>query len=410
MSSHLLSINSYHYRRGGAEGVYFNHAALMQERGWTNSFFSMHHPENIACADSAYFADEVELGSDASPATRLRHAGRVIYSLEARGKISRLLDSRRIDIAHVHNIYHHQSPSILSELKRRSIPTVMTAHDLKIACPAYKMLNSQGICERCKGGKVWNVLTHRCIKDSVALSALVMVESAFHKAARLYANNLARIIAPSVFYRDKLIEWGWNPGQITHIPNFVGDVAPGPSDPGEYFIYFGRLAPEKGLGTLITSAALAKVRVMIVGSGPEEVALKSHAAALDAPVEFLGHQSGDALWGLVDGARAVVLPSEWYENGPMSVIEAFSRGKPLIGSRIGGIPELIVEGETGWSFTAGDPVDLAARLSDVMAMPSAQIAEMAVAARELVRTRFSAAAYYSAMAALYGELGVAEPA
>lgn len=115
-------------------------------------------------------------------------------------------------------------------------------------------------------------------------------------------------------------------------------------------LYFGRLAPEKGLETLIRAAARSRRPVRLAGTGPIEEPLRDLAMTLDAPVTFLGFLAGAALWAEVEEARAVVLPSEWYENGPMSVIEAFVRGRPLIGARIGGIPELIVEDQTGWSF------------------------------------------------------------
>src|ERR1019366_4959287 len=122
-------------RRGGADTVYFAHAALMERHGWTNSFFAMRDPNNIPCDDSAYFADHVDYGAAASLRQKAVAAARIIYSRDARAKLAQLLDTRRIDIAHVHNIYHHLSPSVLVELKQRGIPVVLTAHDLKLACP-----------------------------------------------------------------------------------------------------------------------------------------------------------------------------------------------------------------------------------------------------------------------------------
>ena len=402
---HLLSINSYHYVRGGADVVYFDHAALFEAHGWKNSFYAMHHDENRPCEDSRFFAECIDYHKAGSKLQKLIHAERIVYSFEAQRKIAALLDTRRIDVAHVHNIYHHQSPSILVELKRRGVPTVMTAHDLKIACPNKMMMNRTGVCERCKGGRVWNVARYRCVQDSAAASALVAVESALHKALNLYDRNLDRIVTPSRFYRQKLIEWGWNGDKIVTIPNFLSSppatrAAPG----GDYLLYFGRLAQEKGLATLIRAAALSGTRVTIAGTGPEEASLKALAAELGAPITFAGFRTGDALWSLVDGARAVVLPSEWYENGPMSIIEAFARGKPLVGADIGGIPELIDEGRTGWSFRSGDPDDLARALCMTMAASPSDLALMADATREKAAIDFAAETYYRRMSALYEEL------
>ena len=314
------------------------------------------------------------------------------------------------DVAHVHCIYHHISPSVLSLLKQRGIPVVMTAHDLKLCCPAYKMLNRGGICEKCKGGNLLNVVTNRCLRDSLVVSSLVMVESAVHRALGLYRDNLDRIVVPSLFFRDKHIEWGWPAEKLVYIPNFVraGGFTP-QFEPGDYFFYFGRLALEKGVGTLIRAAARAGVRLRIAGTGPEGDALKALAAEVGGDIEFLGFVSGDPLWKLLREARAIVLPSEWYENAPMSVLEAYASGKPVIGARIGGIPEMVTEGETGWLFESGSVDELAGKLAHMQSQPEAAISVMGQAARRLVEDRFNEWRYLDAMQRLYESLGVRLP-
>jgi glycosyltransferase involved in cell wall biosynthesis len=401
----LLSINAYHYIRGGADVMYFDHAALFESNGWTNSFSSMHHAENLPCVDSEFFADEIDYHKSGTAISKLVDAGRIIYSGEARRKIAALLDTRVIDMAHVHNIYHHQSPSVLIELKRRNIPVVITAHDLKLACPNNRMMNRTGVCERCKGGRVWNALRYRCVQSSTAASGLIMIESAIHKALSLYDRHLDRIVTPSAFYRSKLIEWGWDGRKIVHIPNFISAIPPKQAPVlGNYLLYFGRLAPEKGLATLVRAAAQARVSVHIVGAGPEEHALRTLATELAAPVTFVGFRSGTDLWAAVDGARAVVLPSEWYENGPMSIIEAFARGKPLIGADIGGIPELVDGETTGWSFRSADVADLARALDAAMTADIMTLSAKSDAAYAKVQAEFSPSAYFRKMNALYTEI------
>jgi glycosyltransferase involved in cell wall biosynthesis len=402
---HLLSVNAFHYRRGGADNVYFEHARLAQEWGWETSFFSMHHAENLPSPDAVHFAEEIDYTRSGSLGKRLVQAGRVIYSFEAQRKLAGLLDTRSIDIAHVHNIYHHQSPSILVELKKRGIPTVLTAHDLKLACPAYTMLNATGICERCKGGRTWNVLRHQCIKGSFAASALIMVESSIHKAFNIYGRHLDKIVTPSRFYRDKLIEWGLSADQIVHIPNFISDK-PNliPKIGGDHILYFGRLSAEKGLATLIRAAAHSGVPVKLVGRGPQEAELRALVEELNAPVSFMGFQSGENLWALVDDARAIVLPSEWYENGPLSALEALQRGKGLIGANIGGIPEIVIEGETGWLFQSGNVDDLARALRLVLGLDNAHLAAIAQNCQKMVMEQFSEERYSRAMLDLYGDL------
>ena len=403
----LLSINNYHYYRGGAETVFLEHNRIFQGRHWEVVPFSMSHPRNLPTPWSKYFIDELEFGSNYSLIEKLQRLPKVIYSFEARAKLAKLLSLTRPDVAHAHNIYHHISPSILGLLRRRSVPTVLTLHDLKIACPAYSMLASDGICERCKGGRLYNVVTHRCMKSSLALSLVVMLEAALHKMLGSYRHCVDRFVVPSRFYIDKFAAWGFPAAQFVHIPNFIEPTRYRPEfSPGSYFLYFGRLSREKGIQTLIEAAAKCGARLALVGTGPLTEELRALAVRLKAEVEFLGYLTGDALHDAIRGARAVVLPSEWYENAPMSVLEAYALGKPLLGARIGGIPELLREGLTGCSFESGDADSLAGALQDFMRRPDAELQELGRNARRWVEADFSAARYAEHICTLYRELGV----
>ncbi|PZQ18905.1 MAG: glycosyl transferase [Ancylobacter novellus] len=404
----LLAINNYFYRRGGAEAVFLDQMRMFSEIGWDVAPFAMRHPDNNPSPFSEHFVDEIEYGRESGPLTKAVQAAKIIYSFEARRKLRALMDKAPPDVAHAHNVYHHISPSIFDALKRAGVPTVMTAHDLKLACPAYKMLSHGRVCEKCKGGRVHNVLLNRCVKDSVALSGLVLVETATHRALGLYRDKVDRIVTPSRFYREKLIEWGWAPEKLVHIPNFV-DAAGMWSDwtEGDYFVFAGRLGHEKGLETLVRAAAHSRSRVAIAGTGPEEAALKRLAEELDAPVEFRGYMSGEPLARLIGESKALVLPSEWYENAPMSVLEAYGLGRPVVGAEIGGIPELIREGETGFSARSGDAGDLARAMTRMTEVGAAARARMGVAGRAWALEDFSPAAHRDRLLGLYRELGVA---
>ncbi len=402
----LININTYHYRRGGSDVVYFEHASLMQEQGFTNAYFAMHHPKNEATPWNRYFIDELEFGHAYSLKQKITMAAKAIYSFEAQRKLRQLIDKFKPDIAHLHCIYHHLSPSILPVLHKAGIPTVMTAHDLKIACPAYKMLNATGICERCNQGSVLNVLKHRCIRGSLAASAIVTLESGLQRSLQLYRRYLTKIVVPSQFFIEKFVEWGWPREQFVYIPNYVDAQQFTPqTTPGNYYLYFGRLAPEKGVGTLITAAAKAKVALKIAGTGPEQESLQALNASLGHPAEFLGFQAGAALHQLVQNSRAVVLPSEWYENAPMSVLESMAMGKPVIGAQIGGIPELITA-ETGWTYTSGNAVELTELLLLVETLSNQQLEQMGLAARVRVENNFNKTNYIASMNSLYQNLGV----
>ena len=400
----LLSVNNYYYVRGGAETVFFEHNRLFEEIGWRVVPFAMRHSKNLESEWSEYFVDEIEFGESYSIAGNVTRATKVIYSFEARRNLGKLLERARPDVCHVHNIYHHISPSILGLLHDRGVPVVMTLHDLKLACPAYSMLAADGICERCKNGRLYNVLVHRCIKGSMALSGVVFAESLVHRLLGSH-ERVNRFVAPSRFYIEKLIEWGFDETRFRHIPNFVASERYSPNfSAGNTFVYLGRISPEKGLKTLVSAAALSGCSVRIVGTGPQLEELRLLADRLSADVTFVGYLSGAALHDEVRAARAVVLPSECYENAPMSVLEAYALGKPVIGARIGGIPELIREGCTGYTVPSGDSDALGHALRQVTDLPDARIADLGREARHWVEQEFSASIYRERMLDLYREL------
>ncbi|MCY7315900.1 MAG: glycosyltransferase family 4 protein [Rubrivivax sp.] len=406
----LLNINTYHYRRGGSDVVYLDHAAMMQREGFDCGYFAMQHPKNEPTPWSEHFVDEIEFGHDYGLAQKLVMAGKVVWSWEARKKLARLLDQFPADIAHLHCIYHHLSPAILPLLAARGVPAVLTAHDLKIACPAYKMLTHDGICERCKDGSVINVVRHRCVRGSLAASAIVAVESGLHRSLNTWQRHLAAVVCPSRFFLEKFVAWGWRREQLLHIPNWVDASTFEPRfEPGRHVLYFGRLAPEKGVATLIRAAHQARVALRIVGTGPEESTLRALVTEMGNTAEFVGYRSGQALHDEIRAARAVVLPSEWYENAPMSVLESMALGTVVIGADIGGIGEIVEHGKTGWLFASGDVSALAERLAATAALPDTALVTLARAGRLRVEQVFSRERYMDAMLALYARLGAGAP-
>jgi glycosyltransferase involved in cell wall biosynthesis len=401
----LLSINNYFYPRGGAEVVFLEQNRLFENAGWQVVPFAMRHPQNLPTPWAEYFPDEIEFGRNYGLGTRLLHAQRVIFSLQSRRRLRALLNRVRPRIAHAHNIYHHLSPSILPTLRKAGIPVVMTVHDLKLACPAYTMMAANKPCERCRGGRIHNVVVHRCIKGSLALSSLIMAETFVHRLLRLYDANVSRFVVPSRFVLDKLVQWGWARDRFVHIPNFV-DVERFQADRpiGKRFVYCGRLQSLKGVETLVRAAALARQPVTVVGGGPEETRLRTLSADLRADVEFLGHLPKEALIGVVQSSRAIVVPSEVNENAPLAVLEGYAAGRPVIGARIGGVPELVREDETGLLFPSGEVEALAAALDRFAALPDARLAEMGAAGRRWVEQDFTATRYRNRLLQLYGSL------
>ena len=397
-----MLINNYHYRRGGADAVYLEQHALFDAAGWETASFSMQHEKNIDSEFGKYFVDEIEFGQDYGLLNKLRMAGKIIYSQEARRKMTQLLDDVTPDVAHIHNVHHHISPSILPLLRDRGVPVALTAHDLKLLCPAYTMLSNGEVCERCGNGAVWNTATRKCIKNSTALSSLIALESAIHRALKIYRNNVNTVVTPSRFYMQKFEQYGWPSTQLAYIPNYVrvNEFAT-QFEPGDYFVFIGRLSYEKGIATLVDAAKASGVKLVIVGDGPLRASLSAKAEAANANIEFAGFQSGDNLFRLIRESRALVIPSEWYENAPISVLEAYACGKPVVGARIGGIPELIEEAETGWLFESGSAEDLSAVLRRLVDTPDAKVRAAGKAARDRVERNHTPQRYLDSMLELY---------
>lgn len=408
--STLLNINNYHYRRGGAETVYLDQTELFEGRGWTVASFSMKHASNLPSSSAAHFVDEIEYTSTYGPARVLTNAAKAIYSWEAANKITALIRSRKPDVAHAHNIYHHLSPSVLRAAKASGIPVFLTLHDVKLLCPARTMTTGSGVCESCKTHRLHNVVLKRCLKSSLALSTLIAVESMVHRLLDSYRRYVDKFVAPSRFLIEKFVEWGWDRERFIHIPNYIDATRLEPTfEPGKACLFFGRLTPEKGVATLIEAAAGAKVPLWIMGTGPQESELRQLAQLHGADVSFLGYKTGSALWQTIRESRAVVVPSEWYENAPVGILEAYCLGKPVIGANIGGIPEMIQPDETGALFDSGHVGQLTAVLSRFAGLPDRRIAELGRAGREIAIRRFSPQAHYEQLSALYSSFGVRLP-
>jgi glycosyltransferase involved in cell wall biosynthesis len=267
------------------------------------------------------------------------------------------------------------------------------------------MLNSKkGVCEDCKGGNLLNVIKNKCVQDSLANSALVAVESTTHRLLGTWRKNLNAIVTPSNFLRNKLIEWGWSSDQLVYIPNYVDSSAFTPHyEPGNYFFYFGRLMKEKGVNTLIQAAKRAGVRLLIAGTGPDEAPMRTLAEGAD--IEFLGYCQGERLHRLIRESRATVLSSELYENAPISILEAYACGKPVIGAHIGGIPEMIEHDESGLLYESGNINDLEKCLREIQDSPQKKLIDMGKAGQSIVRQRYTKELYQDKMLELYERIG-----
>lgn len=373
----VLLVNKFHYRKGGAETYNFALAEGLRAAGNEVAFFSMKHPNNLPCEQERYFVTQREYNGGTSPAKMAMDGLSLFYSREARENFDALLREFRPDIIHMSNVHRQITLSILDApyLREHRVPVVYTAHDYILVCPAYTMVDGEGkVCDRCLGGRFGNCLWHRCVKFSLAKSVLATAEAAFLKHHRSY-DKIDLIIAPSRFMKRKLEEGGFA-GRVVYLQNFLTDsqVAMGErcfdadklSKP-PYFLYFGRLTEVKGVVTLMRAFAEAcrsclpaDWNLRIAGDGPERARIEQIVAdeGLQDRVELLGYLTGEPLQRQVGGARFTVMPSEWRENMPYSGLESLAAGTPVIGARIGGIPDIVRDGETGLLFEPGNAGEL----------------------------------------------------
>ena len=363
----VLLVNKFHYIKGGSETYYFGLGEMLEKSGCEVIYFSMQDEKNRPCAQAEYFVDNVDFNAPMSKLQTAKTALKMLYSWEAKDKFDKLLQKEKPDIIHL-NIFQSQlTASIVDVAKKHGVPVVYTAHDLKSICPNYQMLTQGQACERCLGGKYTNCVKYKCMKDSRAKSLLATLEAYIYKWKKIY-DKLDLIITPSGFYKSRIDAAGIAKCPVVHMANFLpaGTQYQCRNANGDYFLYFGRLSREKGILTLIRAYAKAKVEkpLYIVGTGPvkEQIEELVRQESLEDRVKLLGFRSGQELQDIVDNALCVCLPSEWYENGPYSIMEAQAAGKPAVVSGYGGLPELVENGVTGYIAKPKDVDDLAEKL------------------------------------------------
>lgn len=350
----VLVANKFWYRRGGDCIYAINLEQLLREHGMETAVFAMQHPENIKTGFDEYFPSEISFsGAKAMLGTAARSLGLG----DVADKFNRLLDDFKPDIVHLNNIHTQLSPILAEIAHDRGVKVVWTLHDYKLLCPRYDCRqNGSRICEECFKCKL-PVLKHKCMKDSLPASVLAYVEAVVWNRSAL-EKNVGTFLCPSDFMRRKMLQGGFDAGKLVHLCNFIDTskcVRDNYDDRGDYCCYVGRLSDEKGVKTLIAAAnELPSRKFVIVGDGPLREELQS---LVGGNVEFVGKKDWPEIKDIVGKARFAVLPSECYENNPLSVIEALCLGTPVLGADIGGIPELI-DSDCGLTFKSGDKENL----------------------------------------------------
>ena len=402
----ILQVNKFLYRRGGAEGYLLDLAEQQRAAGHEVEYFGMAHPDNLPMRYAAHFPTHVEFEPPPTdPRGRAELVGRMLWSRQAYRGIGAVIADFAPDVVHMHNIYHQLSPSMIRASVKAGVPVVMTLHDYKLACPTYQFLDQGVICTACVGGSLTSAVKRRCKDGSLAASTIAAVEVGAHRLLKSY-DPVATFVCPSAFLRDQMVAAGLHPGKMVHLDNFTDTQVPVRDAAGSGVLFAGRLSREKGVDVLIEAAGVlatdvSGVLVDIVGAGPERGEL-DHWAPRGAPGagRFHGRVSAQDVRAHLRAARVSAVPSRWYENQPLSVLEAFASGVPVVGSALGGLTDLITPSVDGALVPAEDALALAAALRPYLADAELSLRQGA-AARERALARHEPVAHAARIEEIY---------
>jgi len=401
----ILLINKFYYLKGGTEKHFFELKDVLEKNGHEVIVLSTQNDKNNFSGKNEYFIPETKMHL-----SNFLNGLNLFYNFRAIKELKKIIAEHNIDVAHLHNVGHHFSPAIIKFLKKKNIPVVMTVHDYKIVCPNYKLFNQGKTCEKCQGGKFYHCLAGKCVKNSHLASLVLMLESYWAKWKKYY-DYVDYFIVPSQFMKMQLMKNGIEKNKIKYLPNFLDEEKLEKNESGEmekYILFFGRLSQEKGISVLIEAMRYIKnenIKLKIAGDGEELFNLKKQAEKLklENQVEFLGYQNKEQVKKLIANSQFVVVPSVWYENAPYSVLESFSQAKPVIGSRIGGIEEIIIDGKTGLLFNPGNAKDLAEKINFLWKNPQ-EIYQMGSETSEFFKEKFGSKKYYQGLEKIYSKL------
>jgi glycosyltransferase involved in cell wall biosynthesis len=390
----ILLVHTFFQQFGGQDSVVLSEREMLERRGHEVVFYSRRND------------DIKEYGA----ADKVRFLTDTIYSRRTVRDLHVLVSGNRPDLAYVHNIYPLISPSLYHALHSMGIPVVQCVHDFRPLCSNGLFYTEGQSCERCKGGNYLHGVVHRCYRDSYFVSGLYALTLGLNRFANML-DKISAFICLNEFHRTKFLEAGVPNSKLFVRPNSI-DAMPvmlGPApEARQYAVYFGRLSPEKGLLTLLQAfERAAPARLKIAGSGAMEAELKQYIRdkKLDN-VELVGFLEGAEKARLLSGALFAVIPSECHENFPVVSLECFAAGKPILASRMGGLPSIVSEGETGLLFTAGNAGEIAERVRYMFSHPL-DADRMGRRAREIVETKYSRERSYQELLDIFQKVLVA---
>lgn len=350
----ILQINKFFYPKGGAETYFLSLKKLLEKNGQEIFVFSQDNEKNLPSPEKNHFISDINL--EKFSWKNIWRIGRIFWSPEACRKIKKLIEEKKPDLVHIHNIYHQISPSILKTIKKFGLPIVMTVHDFKLITPAYTL--------RADGKKMLH-------KNSFLAHFLLFLEFNFHKLIGIYKNNVDLFIAPSDFVKNKLIENNFDGKKIIVLPHFASSEKMEEQESENYILFFGRLDEGKGLDILIRAFAQIKnpnIKLKIAGAGPEEKNLKKLVCKLgiENRVEFAGLKKENELKEIIKKCLFTIFPSRVHETFGLGILESYACQKPVIASRAGSFSEIVRENQTGLLFEVDNIGELREKMENLL--------------------------------------------
>ena len=397
----VLLVNKFHWNKGGSEKYYFELGELLKKHGHEVAYFSMEDDKNIKTGDKEYFVPKFDLNNS----SKLK-ALDVISNKKNQKIMEHALDDFKPDIVHLNNFQRQLSASIIMPCIDREIPIVFTAHDVQAICPAITMMdNDKNPCELCMHGKYMNCIKKSCNKGSKLKSALGALEGYYYRIHKIYTEKINYIITPSEFYRAKFIEDGVNENKVQAIHNSIEmkDYDVEVEDDG-YALYFGRLSKEKGILNLINAFKNCKDgKLYIAGDGPERETIEQiiKENKLENRVKLLGFLNKEQMTDVIRKCKFVVVPSIWYENCPYSILETLAIGKPVIGSNMGGIPELVNDNENGFIY---DTISELTEKMNLLFENKKLVKQFSKKSKELATEKYDREVYYQKLKKIYDKV------
>jgi glycosyltransferase involved in cell wall biosynthesis len=403
----ILQINNCHFNRGGADIVYLNTGELLESYGNEVFYFSIKNELNKNTKFQKYFVKGIDF-LNISLFKKIIYFFRFFYSNESKRKLNKLIRDLKPNIAHVHLYKGGLTPSILGVLKKNKIPVLVTLHDYGFLDPHNLLLDGNlNISEKCITGSSFNCVRDKSNRNSYLLSLVSTFEYIYHTKFFPFDKYFNTIVAVSKFSQVlhlKSNKFNWS---IDHLYNFsplLNRHEETIKQGSNYLLYFGRLSKEKGIKTLINAVEKLDVKIdlKIVGTGVLEIELKKYIQDNNLTnIKLLGFKEGKELHKLIRESKFVIVPSQWYENNPMTIIESYCFGVPVIGSRIGGIPEIIDEGKTGFTYEMGNIDDLVVALTKGINLSEEEYIILKNNARVFAEENFSPSLHYNKLMNLY---------